>query len=148
MSEYTQQGEAHTSQRHSSSRTTVWSGWIWFAAIVMVLTGVFNAVEGLVALLNRAFYATNGDQLIVFDLTAWGWVHLLLGALVGLAGLALLSGATWARIVGVAVATLNAMAQVAFIPAYPVWSTIVITLSILVIWALVVHGREVPGDLP
>jgi hypothetical protein len=109
---------------------------------------VFNAVEGLVALLNRRFYATNGEQLILFDLTTWGWVHLLLGALVGLAGLALLSGAVWARIVAVAVASANAIAQVAFISAYPVWSTIVIALSVLVIWAIVVHGRDATGDGP
>jgi hypothetical protein len=139
MTEYT---------RRHSSRITVWSGWIWFAAIVMVLTGVFNAVEGLVALLNRRFYATNGEQLILFDLTTWGWVHLLLGALVGLAGLALLSGAVWARVVAVAVASANAIAQVAFISAYPVWSTIVIALSVLVIWAIVVHGRDATGDGP
>jgi hypothetical protein len=139
MTEYT---------RRHSGRITVWSGWIWFAAIVMVLTGVFNAVEGLVALLNRRFYATNGEQLILFDLTTWGWVHLLLGALVGLAGLALLSGAVWARIVAVAVASANAIAQVAFISAYPVWSTIVIALSVLVIWAIVVHGRDATGDGP
>lgn len=135
-------------KRHADSRITVWSGWIWFAAIVMVLTGVFNAVEGLVALLNRAFYVTNGENLVLLDLTTWGWVHLLIGILVGAAGLALLTGAVWARVVAVAVASVNAIAQVTFISAYPVWSTIVIALSILVIWAIVVHGRDAADELP
>lgn len=140
MSDYT--------KRRADSRITVWSGWIWFASIVMVLTGVFNAVEGLVALLNRAFYVTNGEDLVVLDLTTWGWVHLLIGALVGAAGLALLTGAAWARVVAVAVASVNAIAQVTFISAYPVWSTIVIALSVLVIWAIVVHGKDTTDELP
>jgi hypothetical protein len=137
-----------STKRRSDSRLTVWSGWMWFAAIVMVLTGVFNAVEGLVALFNRTFYVTNGEDLILFDLTTWGWVHLLLGVLVLFAGLALLSGAVWARVVAVAVASVNAIAQITFISAYPVWSTIVIALSIVVIWAIVVHGRDLPDEMP
>ncbi|GAB3889712.1 hypothetical protein GCM10029964_059940 [Kibdelosporangium lantanae] len=112
----------------------------------MVLTGVFNAVEGLVALLNRAFYVSNGEHLLLLDLTAWGWLHLLLGGLVGLAGIALLSGALWARVVAVAFAVINAVAQLAFISAYPVWSTIVIALCVVVIWAIVVHGDS-SGDV-
>ncbi|MCE7004405.1 hypothetical protein LWC34_16395 [Kibdelosporangium philippinense] len=135
-------------KQRSDSRITMWSGWIWFAAIVMVLTGVFNAVEGLVALLNRAFYVTNGEDLVVLNLTTWGWVHLLIGLLVGAAGLALLTGAAWARVVAVAIASVNAIAQVTFISAYPVWSTIVIALSVLVIWAIVVHGRDATDELP
>lgn len=147
MTNYTHHGDAPAAHRHGGNRITVWSGWTWFAAIVMVLTGVFNAVEGLVALLNRAFYVSNGEDLVLLDLTTWGWVHLLLGILVGFAGLALLSGTMWARVVAVAVASVNAIAQVTFISAYPVWSTIVIALSILVIWAIVVHGRDAT-DLP
>lgn len=126
----------------TTSRTSMWSGWIWFAAIMMILTGVFNAVEGFVALLNRAFYVSNGEHLVLLDLTAWGWVHLVLGVLIGISGLALLSGALWARVVAVALAALNAVAQLAFVSAYPVWSTIVIALCVLVIWATVVHGNE------
>nr|WP_042184433.1 hypothetical protein [Kibdelosporangium sp. MJ126-NF4]CEL16293.1 hypothetical protein [Kibdelosporangium sp. MJ126-NF4]CTQ94216.1 hypothetical protein [Kibdelosporangium sp. MJ126-NF4] len=136
----------HAKQR-ADSRITIWSGWMWFAAIIMVLTGIFNAVEGLVALLNRAFYVTNGDDLLILDLTTWGWVHLLIGVLVMSAGFALLTGAVWARVVAVAVASVNAIAQITFVSAYPVWSTIVIALSILVIWAIVVHGRDATDEL-
>lgn len=148
MTEHTQHRDTGLTPRHSGSRITMWSGWIWFAAIVMLITGVFNAVEGLVALLNRAFYVTNGENLLLFNLTGWGWTHLLLGILVGLAGIALLSGATWARVVAVAVASVNAIAQLTFIPAYPLWSTIVIALCVLVIWAVVVHGKDTTSDLP
>lgn len=149
MSEYTQHTGTESVRRHGYGRVTAWSGWIWFAAILMVLTGAFNAVEGLVALLNGDFYVTNGAEFIVFDMTAWGWVHLLVGVLVGLAGFALLSGAIWARVVGVSLAVINAVAQMAFISVYPVWSTIVIALSVVVIWAIVVHGSETPrSDVP
>ncbi|MBP2324593.1 hypothetical protein JOF56_004978 [Kibdelosporangium banguiense] len=147
MTEHIQHRDIGSAPRHSS-RITMWSGWIWFAAIVMIITGVFNAVEGVVALLKRAFYVTNGEHLLLFSLTGWGWTHLLLGVLMGLAGIALLSGATWARVVTVAVASVNAIAQLTFIPTYPLWSTIVIALCVLVIWAVVVHGKDAPSDLP
>jgi hypothetical protein len=146
MTDRTHRYDDPTQSAQGGSRITVWSGWIWFAAILMVLSGVFNAVEGLVALFNRSFYVSNGEHLVLLDLTTWGWLHLLLGGLVGLAGIALLSGAVWARVVAVVLAAINAVAQMAFITAYPVWSTIVIILCIVVIWALVVHGNET-GDL-
>jgi hypothetical protein len=146
MTDYTHPRDTDPVSGRTAGRSTMWSGWIWFAAIVMILTGVFNAVEGLVALFNRAFYVSNGEDLVVFDLTAWGWVHLLVGALIGLAGMALLSGAAWARVTAVVVACIDAVAQLAFISAYPVWSTIVIGLCVLVIWAVVVHGKDTADD--
>lgn len=142
MTPHTQHQAPDSMARPRTSRVTTWSGWIWFAAILMILTGVFNAVEGLVALLNRAFYVANGEHVVLFDLTAWGWLHLLLGGLVGLSGIALLSGALWARVIAVAFAVINATAQLAFISAYPIWSTIVIALCVVVIWAIVVHGDD------
>ncbi|MGH3926427.1 MAG: DUF7144 family membrane protein, partial [Pseudonocardiaceae bacterium] len=80
--------------------------------------------------------------LLVFDLTTWGWVHLLLGALQILTGLALFSGATWARVTAVILVMLNVIGQIAWLNAQPVWSAIVIVLDLLVLWALVVHGEE------
>jgi len=142
MTPHTQHHTHDSVPRPRTSRINTWSGWIWFAAILMILTGVFNAVEGLVALLNRAFYVSNGEHLVLLDLTAWGWVQLLLGGLVGLSGIALLSGALWSRVVAVAFAVINAVAQLAFISAYPIWSTIVIALCVVVIWAIVVHGDD------
>jgi hypothetical protein len=79
---------------------------------------------------------------IHLDYTAWGWTHLIGGALVAVAGLALYSGKTWARVVGVAVASLSLLVNFAFIAAYPFWSTIVIAIDIFVIYALTAHGKE------
>ena len=123
-------------------RETGWLGWIWFAGIMMIIMGAFNAIEGLVALFRDEYYVVTDEQVLVFDLTTWGWITLLIGVLVALAGAALLSGAAWARVVAVVLAVVNAVAQLAFVSVQPLWSTIVIALCITVIWAVVVHGAE------
>lgn len=123
-------------------RETGWLGWIWFAGIMMIVMGSFNAIEGLVALFRGEYYVVTEEQVLVFDITAWGWITLLIGILVALAGGALLSGAAWARVVAVVLAVVNAVAQLAFVSVHPLWSTIVIALCVTVIWAVVVHGSE------
>ena len=123
-------------------RETGWVGWIWFAGIMMMVMGSFNAIEGLVALFRGEYYVVTEEQVLVFDLTTWGWITLLIGILVALAGAALLSGAAWARVITVILAVVNAVAQLAFAAVHPLWSTIVIALCVTVIWAVVVHGSE------
>ena len=123
-------------------RETGWLGWIWFAGIMMIVMGSFNAIEGLVALFRGEYYVVTEEQVLVFDITTWGWITLLIGILVALAGGALMSGAAWARVVAVVLAVVNAVAQLMFVSVHPVWSTIVIALCVTVIWAVVVHGSE------
>lgn len=123
-------------------RETGWLGWIWFAGIMMIVMGSFNAIEGLVALFRGEYYVVTEQQVLVFDITAWGWITLLIGVLVALAGAALLAGAAWARVVAVVLAVVNAVAQLMFVSVHPLWSTIVIALCVTVIWAVVVHGSE------
>jgi uncharacterized membrane protein len=77
------------------------------------------------------------------DYTAWGWVHLLLGVVVALAGLALMVGQMWARVLGVVLALASAIVNIGFLAAYPVWSAMIIAIDVLVIYAIIVHGREV-----
>ncbi len=129
---------------------TGWVGWIFFAATMMLILGVFHVFQGLVALFNDEYYLVGPNGLTVqVDYTAWGWTHLILGVLVAAGGMALFAGQLWARIVGVAVAFLSAIVNVAFLAAYPIWSTILIALDVLVIWAITVHGDEmknVRGD--
>jgi len=129
------------------SRPSAWAGWVWFAGIMMIMMGVFNAIEGLVALLNPNYYLAGPNNMLVFDLTGWGWWHLVIGGLVALTGIALCSGAAWARWVTVGLAVINAIAQLAFLGVYPLWSIIVIALCVVVIWAIVVHGDESRIDL-
>jgi hypothetical protein len=124
------------------ARTSAWAGWIGFAAIMMIIMGMFSAIEGLVALFNRNYYLVGPDNVLVFDLTSWGWIHLIFGILVTITGIALFSGATWARWVTVGLAAVDAVVQLAFIGIYPLWSMIVIAFCVIVIWAIVVHGDE------
>jgi hypothetical protein len=129
----------------SSSRAT--SGWatgfIVFAAIMMMMAGTFQFFAGLIAIFENEFYVTTRNYIFEFDATAWGWIHLLLGILVGIAGFGLLAGRTWARIMAITLAALSALANFLFIPYYPFWALIIITLDVLVIWAVAAHGRDI-----
>ena len=117
-------------------------GFILFAAIMMLMVGVFQALQGLIAIFENEFYVSTRNYLYEFDATTWGWIHLVIGLLVAFAGWGLLSGQTWARVVGITLAALSATANFLFIPYYPFWSLLIITLNIFVIWALTAHGRE------
>ncbi len=121
-------------------------GLIVFAAIMMIMIGVFHAIAGLAALVDDTFYVATPNYLLEFDVTTWGWIHLIVGIIVALAGVALLSGQTWARAVGITLAFVSAVANFAFIPYYPVWSLLIIALNVFVIWALAAHGRELAVD--
>ncbi|HTF58556.1 MAG TPA: hypothetical protein VK713_01440 [Actinomycetes bacterium] len=117
-------------------------GFTVFAAIMMLMVGVFQALQGLIAIFENEFYVQTRNYLFEFDATTWGWIHLVIGLLVAFAGWGLLSGQTWARVVGITLAALSATANFLFIPYYPFWSLLIITLNIFVIWALTAHGRE------
>ena len=133
-----------TQQRRSEPQSDAWFGWIAFAGIVMILVGTFEAFEGLAALFKDEFFVvTNNGLLVSANYTAWGWLHLILGAVVVAAGCGVFTGKTWARAVGIILAMVSAVVNLAFLAAYPVWSVIVITLDVIVIYALAVHGREV-----
>lgn len=114
-----------------------------FAAVLMIMSGSFNAIQGFVALFQDEFYVATREYVFQLDTTTWGWVHLLLGVLVLLAGFAVLSGKVWARAVGVTLAVLSALANFAFIPYYPFWTLTIIALDVVVIWALTAHGRDI-----
>jgi len=111
--------------------------------VMMIMSGVFQALAGLIAIFENEFYVAARKYLFEFDVTSWGWIHLILGVIVALAGFSLLSGATWARVVGITLAVLSAIANFAFIPYYPFWSLLIIALDVFVIWALAVHGSKV-----
>jgi hypothetical protein len=127
---------------------TGWTGWVAFASSMMVLLGSFQAIEGFVAIFDDGYYrVTQGGLVLSVDYTAWGWTHLLLGVLIVISGVGVMAGNLAARTVGVILAGLSAIANLLFIEAYPFWSAIVITVDILVIYALTVHGREMKGSV-
>lgn len=128
---------------HSTHEVTGWTGWIAFAGIMMVLAGVFQGIFGLVALFQHTYYlVASSGLLLLTSYTSWGWIHLILGVVLVLAGMSLFTGSAFGRTVAVLLAVLSAIANLAFLPAYPIWSVIVIGIDILIIYAVTAHGRE------
>jgi hypothetical protein len=119
-------------------------GLILFAGLMMIMVGIWQALQGLVAIFENEFYVATRNYLFQFDATTWGWIHLLLGLLVALAGWGLLSGRTWARVVAITLAVLSAIANFLWLPYYPFWSMLIIAVDIFVIWAIAAHGHEAP----
>jgi hypothetical protein len=120
------------------------SGWavggIAFAATVLTIIGVFQIIAGLVAIFNDDFYVVTQNYTFDLDTSAWGWIHLLLGILLVGTGWGLFSGATWAGVTAIVLASLSAIANFFFIPYYPFWSIVLIALDIWVIWAITRPG--------
>lgn len=131
------------SQQQTSNYSATAVGFTVFAATMMIMIGIFQAIAGIVALINDEFYVVTQEWIFQFDITTWGWVHLILGVIIALAGMALFSGAVWARTLGVIIATISAIVNFAWLPWYPVWAIIMITVDVFVIWALTVHGRDI-----
>jgi uncharacterized membrane protein len=142
--------EAYPSSASRADREA--SGWavgfILFAAIMMIMVGLFQALQGLVAIFQNEFYVTTRNYIFQFDATTWGWIHLVLGLIVAFAGWGLLSGRTWARAAAIILAVLSATANFLFVPYYPFWSLLIVTLNVFVIWAVAAHGGELRKDQP
>ena len=124
------------------TETTGWTGWIMFASIMMLIAGTLNALYGLVAILNDEWVVWGNRGAVYFDMTAWGWVHLILGLVLIAAGIGIMSGIMVARIVAVIVVGISMIVNFMAIPIYPVWSLVVLALEVFVLWALIVHGRD------
>jgi hypothetical protein len=108
----------------------------------MIVGGIFAFFEGLAAVLKGgSFYASVPNYPFGTNVTTWGWIVLIAGIVVFLAGFGVLAGALWARIVGITLASLSALANFFFIPFYPIWALMIITLDVFVIWALAAHGK-------
>jgi len=120
-----------------------WVGWVVFAGVMMIIGGIFQAIEGLVGIFDDTYYLVRkGDLLVSVSYTGWGWLHLVVGVVVALAGFALMAGRMWARVIGIVLAGVSAIVNMAFLSAYPIWATIIIAIDVLVIYALAVHGKE------
>ena len=126
--------------------SSAWVGWVVFAAVLAITMGVFEAIEGLIAIFNDQYYLVGSSGLVVsVDYTVWGWVHLVIGVAAVAAGVGLLQGRNWGRIVVIVLAGLSALVNLGFLSAYPIWSTIVIALDVIIIFALTVHWKDVRG---
>ena len=128
----------------SNDQPSGWAiGWTAFAGITMIMTGIWWAISGLVAIFDDELYVVGPRYIFQLDVTTWGWVHLAIGAVVLIAGFFLFKGAVWARTVGVIIAVISSLAAFAWVPYYPFWAILLIVVSIAIIWALTVHGRDI-----
>jgi hypothetical protein len=124
-------------------QVSAWAaGWAAFAGIMLVMIGFFHAFAGIVAIVDDTFYVVTQGWIFEFDVTAWGWIHLVGGVVVVAAGFGIFSGNVLARTVGVVVAVISALVNFAWLPYYPVWSGLMIALAVAVIWSLTVHGQD------
>jgi hypothetical protein len=120
-----------------------WTGWIAFAGILMIIGGFLQGFYGLIAIVNDTWAVWGNSGTVFLDITQWGWVHLIWGVIMVLAGLGVMSGNFLARTLGVILAAITALVNFAFIPVYPLWSITVVVIAIVVIYALVAHGKDV-----
>ena len=118
------------------------STWIAFAGVMMVILGFLDAIWGLAAILNDEVVVVGGHGALIFDITAWGWFQLLLGAVIGLTGFGLLVGNEAARVMGIFLLGLNAVLQVVWFPAAPLWAFLMIILDVVIIYQLTVNWTE------
>ena len=105
--------------------------------------GFWWIISGFVALLDSEFYVVTQRWIFQFDISTWGWIHLILGIVILASGCGLFLGSVWARIAGVILAGLAGLLAFAWLPYYPIWAILFIAISVAVIWALTVHGRDI-----
>lgn len=116
-----------------------YSGWIAFAGVMMLILGSLDALWGLAAILNDEVVVVGGRGALIFDITTWGWVHLLLGSAVAVTGLGLITGNAAARVAGIFFVAVNAVAQIVWFPAAPLWAFLIIILDMVIIYQLTVN---------
>jgi hypothetical protein len=119
------------------------TGFAMFAGVLMIIAGIWAVLAGFAAILGDEVYVTTQEYVYSFDITGWGWIHLVLGVLVALAGISVVQGTTWGVVAGIVLASLSALVNFAFIPYYPIWSILIIALDVVIIWALAIYRREV-----
>ena len=128
----------------SPSSYNSWAvGWTAFAGIVMIITGVFHAMAGIAVLASdEEFFVIDDGWVYELNTTAWGWIHIIGGIVVLLAGIGLFTGNIAARAIAIVLAGISIVVNFAWLPYYPVWSIIMIALAVAVIWALTTHGDD------
>ena len=139
---YTTSPSGDTTAATYETEQSGWTAWIAFAGIMMIIGGSLNALYGLIAVVNDEWVVWANSASLYLDISQWGAVHLVLGLVVLLSGIGVFSGNILARTVGVIVVSLSLIANFLFVPAYPLWTLVVITVDLLVIWALTAHGKE------
>jgi hypothetical protein len=127
---------------NQNNTPTGWVGWAYFASFMMLGLGVLQSIAGLAGIFKDNYYVVTQSHLLAFNFKTWGWINLIIGIVIVLAGLEVLRGAVWARTVAVLLAILSLVANMGFLNAYPIWSIIMMIIDVMVIYSLTVHGGE------
>lgn len=127
---------------NTSNEVTGWVGWVAFAGAVMVMLGILQVLVGIAAIAKDDFWVAGENGMLVLSVQQWGWVQLIVGTLIAVAGFSAFAGRFFGRLVGVVLAMMIAVTNLTYVNVTPIWSLIVIFMSIMVIYALVVHGDE------
>ncbi|MFD3331452.1 hypothetical protein ACFWV1_02185 [Streptomyces sp. NPDC058700] len=138
------QNTAPHRKQHSSSAAWAAGGTL-FAGVLMLITGIMDILQGIAGIAKDDVYARVGDYVFKFNLTTWGWIHLILGVVLVIVGYGILKGAEWGRVTGIALASLNVLLHFLFLPYQPWWALFSMAVSIFVIWALATnddYGRD------
>jgi hypothetical protein len=142
-----QRGAPVSDLQSTPPRPTGWIGWIMFAAALLIVNGCVTAIQGLAGIFrDEEYFRSGGGDVLVLDLTAWGWIHLILGVLLVVIGVLLVQGSGFARGVAIVLVALHMIAQFSWLGAYPFWALILIVLDMLILNALVVHGAEMKTE--
>jgi len=131
----------------AAKRGSAMAGFVVFAGAMLMVTGLLNVFEGLVALFSDDRLVMTPNKLVVVDTTGWGWTLLIFGLLLMAVGGGLLTAQTWARITAILVVCLHAVVQILWLGAYPVWSLLMIALDIVVLFALTARWADVREQL-
>ncbi len=126
-------------------RPAWWLGSVAFASVLMALAGISNMISGFGAIFSDDIFVTGPVGALVLNVTGWGWVHLILGVMLVATGIGVLLGALWAQMAAIALVFLHMCSQLMLLPAYPLWSLLIIALGAVVLWALMMHADEVPA---
>ena len=147
MSQRTRPGSARdnpTGSQTTGARLVQWTGVVAFAASIMFVLGSFQIIEGTLALLDQEYYsASDSGRAVQVSYTVWGWLHLVIGSLIVISAVGVFGGRVWGRAVGVLLAFMSAVTNWGLAAADPIWSALMMTLAIVVIWGLTVHGGAI-----
>jgi hypothetical protein len=124
------------------SQPTGWTGWVVFAGVLMVIGGVLWTIQGLVAVFKNDIVIFGEEAALFLNVTGWGWVHVILGLLLLLSGILVMRGNLFGRTMAVFLVVLSIIVNFLWLPVYPIWALVIIAIDVFVLYAVVVHGRE------
>jgi hypothetical protein len=126
----------------NTEMVTGWVGWLGFASFMLIFLGFFHIIEGVADRTNKALFVHSSGYVWVLNYQSWGWINIVGGILAVIAGLSLIKGGMFGRVYASIVLVLSMLVAVATVPVYPLWSIIVLVVDALILYAIMVHGKE------